>query len=684
MPTFSTLGLVALLILVIALPGVPAAILLKPKQALRVAPTAALGLFVGLGMVLLVVVGLVHLAIYTVPVFLGTVAAISVGLWIAVYSVRPTILPPRVTAPGIAMTVIMFGAALLRTDPIYFIYQTSDFGGYINIANRVAIGDTFGYWFLDLFPAALSIPGLLFGTLHTVVLMPLLGLLVIVGVAAISDRLGFSPWVTVTAAFISAFHIVPVWFSEFPASETLFAVLLIGMLLLVATAMAKHSMATAAVAGVFGFLLAIARVNSILLAPIVLLAGVVALVLMNEKASGIMIRFIGVFFASSYVGLFYNIRFSSPYFVDDQLGLFFPDFVPRTVDRLGNPFIAVVVGCVFGVVVWGVIVLARLIATKPGLARRGSLIRGLRGGWWFDRFSWGSRCERKLLIAVGADTDPRAGAACPWTGRNDRWRAVASHVVTAATSRVLDRALTAVGFIALQATRLDQPGNEAAPYFLYWHRYYMSEVFPVIVILAMWSLEAVTSVVTRFVSSDRWRRHAPALVAAAVITIIGFEALGPNIHMSSATMFDQAYEVIAELDDLTSEPPDAPIVYLGSNELPPGWFWPNTARLIARPLEDTFDRWIIGNAGPREPDLTATSAQLVGILEDQGVDTIFVITDRLMIPDERVLLDGGWNMEEIAIVPVTIQRLQWEPDTRPKDQLFAVTTLELFVFEMNR
>ncbi|MCZ7533583.1 MAG: hypothetical protein M5U23_09280 [Acidimicrobiia bacterium] len=684
MPTFSTLGLVALLILVIAFPGIPAAILLKPKQALRVAPTVAVGLFIGFGIVLVVVVGLVHLGIYAVPIFLGTVAAISVGLWIAVYSVRPTILPPRITAPGIAMTVIMFGAAFLRTDPIYFIYQTSDFGGYINIANRVAIGDAFGYWFLDLFPAALSIPAVLFGTLHTVVLMPLLGLLIVVGVAAISDRLGFSPWVTVTAGFISAFHIVPVWFSEFPASETLFAVLLIGMLLVLATAVTKHSIATATAAGMFGFLLAIARVNSILLVPIVLLATVVALVLMNEKASRIVSRFIGVFFAASYVGLFYNIRFSSPYFVDDQLGLFFPDFVPRAVDRLGNPLIAVGIGCVFGALVWGLIALARTIASKPGLARRASLILafGVVGGliaFLGIRAASGNYSSPGgqvlilglVLLALGLGGMVVGGLSLP-TSPPERqamyWIAV----------------LTAVGFIALQATRLDQPGNEAAPYFLYWHRYYMSEVFPVIVILAMWSLEAATLAVTRYVMSDRWRRHVPALVAAGVITIIGFEALGPNIHMSSATMFDQAYEVIAELDDLTSDPPDAPIVYLGSNELPLGWFWPNTARLIARPLADTFDRWIIGNAGPREPDLTATSAQLVGILEDQGVDTIFVITDRLMIPDPDVLLDGGWDMQEIAFVPVTIQRLQWEPDTRPKDQLFAVTTLELYIYEMNR
>lgn len=119
--------------------------------------------------------------------------------------------------------------------------------------------------------------------------------------------------------------------------------------------------------------------NSILLVPIVLLATVVALVLMNEKASRIVSRFIGVFFAASYVGLFYNIRFSSPYFVDDQLGLFFPDFVPRAVDRLGNPLIAVGIGCVFGALVWGLIALARTIASKPGLARRASSFLPL--GW---------------------------------------------------------------------------------------------------------------------------------------------------------------------------------------------------------------------------------------------------------------------------------------------------------------
>ncbi len=68
---------------------------------------------------------------------------------------------------------------LLRTDPIYFIYQTADFGEYVNRANRIAAGGPFGEWFLDLFPATLSVPSLIFGSIHTVDAMPLLGLLVV-------------------------------------------------------------------------------------------------------------------------------------------------------------------------------------------------------------------------------------------------------------------------------------------------------------------------------------------------------------------------------------------------------------------------------------------------------------------------------------------------------------------------
>jgi hypothetical protein len=243
---------------------------------------------------------------------------------------------------------------------------------------------------------------------------------------------------------------------------------------------------------------------------------------------------------------------------------------------------------------------------------------------------------------------------------------------------------TAVAFVALQATRLDGPGNDVAPYYLYWHRYYISEVFPVAVILALWSLESLAGAVARIFSVDRWRRYAPAAVALVVIVLVGLEALGPNVKVASGTMFRDSYEAIEELDRLTSEPPGAPIVYVGSNEIPPGWFWLNTARLIALPLADTFGRDVVGNQGPRQPDLEPNNGQLIGILVARNVDTVYVIADPQAAPDGAVLAEGGWDMEEVGMLEVTIERLQWEPGISASDQDYVFTTLVLHVFRMTR
>ena len=267
------------------------------------------------------------------------------------------------------MIAILGGAIVLRTDPIYFIYETADFGGYVNIANQLAGGGSFGGWFLNLFPAGLSIPAVLFGTAHTVALMPLLGLLLIVGLAAVSRTLGFSPWTIVTVAFITAFHIVPVWFSEFPASETLAAVLLVGLVLLLSTAIRIHSTTMAYVAGSFGFFLGISRMNSLLLAPVIVFAAIAAMTVMNKEDARIATRFLSVFYASTVVGFFYNLTYSPRYFTF-QLDLFFPESVSNAVADLSNPMLTIALAVVVGAIGFGAIALARWLSAHQDLAWR--------------------------------------------------------------------------------------------------------------------------------------------------------------------------------------------------------------------------------------------------------------------------------------------------------------------------
>ncbi|MCJ7779814.1 MAG: hypothetical protein MUQ27_03220 [Acidimicrobiia bacterium] len=685
MSTLNTLGVVAVLAVLLAVPGVPAALLVDRRRPVQVAPTLALAQFLGLGIVLAIVVGLVHGDRFALPWLIGLVAVVTVGLWVAALRGSVTIRPPKATIAGGVMAAIFGAAVLLRTDPIYFIFQTADFGEYVNRANRIAAGGQFGEWFLSLFSATLAVPSLVFGSIHTVDAMPLLGLLLVAGVAATSHRMGFSPWITVTVAFIAAFHIVPVWFSEFPVSEMLSAVLLIGMLLVLATAISEGSSAAALSAGAFGFLLAIARANAVLLAPVVILAAVAAIVLLAKEAAKTTERFIGAFFVASAAGFFYDLTFSYPYFVDHQLGFFLPESVLGHADRLRNPLVFATLAVGAGAALWALVVVARWIAKHESLARVLSTATplALLGG---------------LILFIA-----RRAATGAYESPGGKIMILGSLLVVLTVAGIVTGAFhfspahperhvvywiaaaAVIAFTALQSVRVDLPNNDVAPYYLYWQRYYLSEIFPLALLLALGPLEWVTAGVGRlFDATSRWRKLAPIAVAVTVMVVVGAEAARPNLAVASGSMFSDSYETIAELDQMTSNPDDAPIIYLGSNDLPEGWFWLNTARLVALPLAETFGRRVVGNEGSREPDLRPTDEQLVELLDELDEGRVFVVTDGATVPDAEALAAAGWVVAVVGSVDLTIERLPWLPDTGLGDQRYVSTTLDLMVFEVTR
>jgi hypothetical protein len=685
MSTLITLGIVAVLMVLLAVPGVPAALLIDRKRPAHVAPMLALAQFLGLGIVLTVVLGLVHLGTFTISWFVAIVAIVAAGLWAAALRSSISFRPPRFTIAGGAMAVIIGAAVLLRTDPIYFIYQTADFGEYVNRANRIAAGGPFGEWFLDLFPATLAVPSLVFGGVHTVDAMPLLGLLLVIGIAATSHRMGYSPWITVTVAFIAAFHILPVWYSEFPASEMLSAVLLVGLLLVLVTAITDRSTIGAVTAGAFGFLLAIARANAVLLAPVVIGAAVAAIVLLKKEDEETTTQFVGAFFVASVLGFFYDLTFNFPYFVDHQLGLFFPEPILDFVGYLRSPLATVLFAVIAGAVLWGLILIARRIARRETLAR------------------WLSTATPLLLLGGLFLFIARRALSGVYESPGGKVFVLGSLLVLLAIIGIVLGAVTfspdyperhvvywiatvaVIAFTALQAVRVDLPNNDVAPYYLYWQRYYLSEIFPLALLLALGPLERLTADVTGLLSpGSRWRRLAPIAVAIVVMAVVGVEAVRPNVAVASGSMFSDAYETIAELDEMTSPPDDAPIIYIGSNTFPEGWFWLNTARLVALPLAETFGREVVGNEGSREPDLQPTDEQLADLLDTLDKDRIYVITDTETVPDDEVLASAGWEMTEVGRVDLTINRLPWYPDTGLANQRYVSTTLELIVSTMDR
>ena len=59
-------------------------------------------------------------------------------------------------------------------------------------------------------------------------------------------------------------------------------------------------------------------------------------------------------------------------------------------------------------------------------------------------------------------------------------------------------------------------------------------------------------------------------------------------------LFGHSYAALQSLDRITRDPRDGPIVYSGSKSVPYRWFYPNTYRAFALPLEQSFDREVFG------------------------------------------------------------------------------------------
>jgi hypothetical protein len=463
------------------------------------------------------------------------------------------------------------------------------------------------------------------------------------------------------------------------------AVLLIGMLLVLVTAISEESAVAALTAGAFGFLLAIARANAVLLAPVVILAAIAAIVLLDKQASRTTTKFVGAFFVASAAGFFYDLTFSYPYFVDHQLGFFLPESVLDYVRHLRNPLVTVIFLAVAGAALWGLVAVARWIADRQSLARvlstAGPLI--LLGG---------------LIIFIA-----RRAATGAYAAPGGKIMILGSLLVVLSVAGIVIGAfifspahperhvvywiatVAVIAFTALQSVRVDLPNNDVAPYYLYWQRYYLSEIFPLALLLILGPLEWLTAGAARlFDAKSRWKQLAPIAVAVVAMVVVGVDAARPNLAVASGSMFSDSYETIAELDRMTSNPDDAPIIYIGSNSFPEGWFWLNTARLVALPLAETFGRQVVGNEGPREPDLRPTEQQLVEILDELDEDRVFVVTDAETVPDIEVLAATGWEIADVGNVDLTIERLPWLPDTGPGNQRYVTTTLGLMVFEITR
>jgi hypothetical protein len=538
-----------------------------------------------LGLILQLAIGFVLMRsghFYRLDLALATLVVIGIGL--ALGGWRLFVNPP---ALGGWWAVLTFGigalAIVLRTHPSYFIFETGDMGEYVNFGNQVARGAPLIQSFPHGFTMFLASSNMLLGRAHTVGGLPALGVTLVFGVIAFAHALSLRVWAAFAGALLVAVHPSAVWFSTFPVSESLYAVLLTAGAYFLLRARIDRSHWYAAVAGITLGLLLMVRGNGMLLVPIVVVLWGASALTDDDDTFRVQRTLTGVALASISLAYLYDVRYLDKYFVNKQLHEFLPSGAFRVANHVHW-------------LSWSWSLLAAIIVLLAGTIFVGNLLR--RWAQRVDVFRWCTVAAVAVaLIAILVVGGRGLGDALLRWGPLVLLLSLGGLVmVLVRPARYLDAGTTLfvvlgiVTYSVLFASRHHTP--KGAPYYLYWDRYLFSEVFPLAIVLALIGLRALTE----WLVALQPRRT----LAIAIAAILGAVLLVPDLvetrKATRATLFGDAYGALAKIDKMTRTPngQKPAIVYSGLETMPPNWTAFDTSRAFALPLFQTFKRNVIG------------------------------------------------------------------------------------------
>lgn len=578
---------------------------------------------------------------------------------------------PAPTAVGVAVAGVLLIAAWLRRDPFYLLYQTSDMSEYIRAGNALADGGGFSGWFVRLFQVPLALSSMLLGRDDTVAVVPFIGLLVAVFAGSLGARLA-RPVVGLVVLVVATVDPVAVWFSRFPASETLYAALLLGIVVLLLAALQRGDHASAVVAGAACGLLIVTRGNGVLVAPLLLVTLPVCALLVPPGAQRLLTSFTLAAVASLFAGFVYDSATQNAYFVE-QLSYVTPARLLPWVDSLHRPVEAVL---------WGLGVAAVTLAVAAASLRLNHRVVRAAGD-----DATGPPVTRAVLpvLAVGAavvllvalpagvlaNSLARFGPATLAAAAAGLAVAVVGGTALPGPVRpvVVLAVLVGGGFALFQAARLEDAAY--APYHLYWERYLFSEVLPAMAILGALGVDAALRALK---GVDR------RVVAGVGVAALGVGA-GVSLRMGAEArerrLFDRAYEQVAALDEVL-EDRDLPIVYSGlaPEQLPPAWFTWNTYRVLATPLEESFGReLLVSIPAANAPDPVLSDPEVDRVLARARVSRAYLL--RVRPPGADAPAGEG---RRVGTVRVRIPVYDRQPD--PDDEQWRVFELVVDVSEV--
>lgn len=609
---------------------------------------------IGLVVELFVAIVLLHAGYYSPITALLLTVAIVGG---AVFALRRTgarsntpaadrslLRSPQPALMGIATLALILFGLWIRRRPSYFIFQTGDMGGYVNSANILMRAHMpFGTQphGLTLF---LRETNLILGRANTVAGVPALGAILIVGTIAFARALGVHAAAALAIGFVMVVHPIPVWFSLFPVSEALFATLLIALLYFIVRARSKLSPAYAVIAGITAGSLLLVRGEAMLFAPIILLVMLASAAVDDDATTSIQRRFTLVALVSLFASYAYDAKYNHLYF-RAQLRHLLPDVLSnfaedaRLIDLSVFLFLA-------GALALALALLAVRLVTRfvrPRVVERPLL---------FWRYAHGA----VILIAVVALLTFEL------SGLSDtlsRWGAVllvlvAIGIVSIAVrpGRYVDAAsglmflIIVAVYCVLFARRV--PAPKVQTYYLYFDRYLFSEVLPAALPLAAIGIRATIEACSRYAPNPRVARAAIAVVVA--IIVVGIVPQTQDTRRETKfRLFGKSYQALDRLDELTRSEGDGAVVYSGSKGRVTNWFYPNTYRAFALPLQQSFHRDVFG-IPPKGlgRDVVYTPEQARGVLERNNFESGYLVQlrrrgEKKLPDDDRTRFLGTVN-----------------------------------------
>lgn len=652
-------------------PGIPLALLALRRTTAGASVVLVAAAGVGLGTWMALGLPAVHQGWFRPGPLAAAGILVAVLAWIPARHHVGMLRPRRPSWLAAVLALLGVVAVALRSSPVYFAYQVADFGEYVNRGNVIADGGPFGTWFVNGFPLVLGEGHLLLGEDRSTDVMPFLGLLLACTVLATAHLAGAGRAVVAAFAVPLLLQVHAVWFSQFPASETLYAVLLAASLLLAAAALQGRDHAAAVVGGALGFLLVVSRGNGLVYLPVVAVGLALVPVLTDRERAPVLRTHLGALAAGLWLGSVYDARHNGGYFLEAQSVPRLPGPLADVVGRMDELRIAAPLTVAVGA---GVALAAALGLLLERVRARPGLLRGLRIG----------TLGLVALVAVVAHVAvfaperwvPRyEGLGAPvWAAAGIALAVWIADAPPDGVRRFLVGWPLLVGAVlaTFQVTRMGKSVTVDSQWFLYWDRYFFSEVWPLVLLAGT---VAAGVVVQRAADQGRLATRVTLTAGAVLVGAWALDIAPPTARAVERDMFADAYDELAAIDALLSD--DGPVVYDGLVEHPEGWFWANSSRVLANPLGETFGRRVLNAAGPLEPDARPGADDVAELLAGAGADRGYLVQVR---PDDRwERVDASLSPEVLGEVAVPIERLEGRSAVRPEDQRWITSTLHVRV-----